>query len=192
MIEINFIPLSQRKRKRAVSGGFNIPLEIVVGAGGGLLMLLVATHIVFLFINIAKFSHHKMLEKQWAQILPAKQNVDSVVSQLKALREKSTALENLTAKHNISWAQKLNILSDSLPRGVWLKKLALNENAFFIEGSAISRQKNEMINVHSLAANLKADEQFLVGLKEIELGSIQSRNIQTVEVADFLITAELK
>lgn len=193
MIEINLVPLHLRKKKKQAlfAGGFKLPLEVVIGLGGGLLLLLVLVHVILLTINISKLATHNKLKASWEEIAPAKEKVDVVISELRRLQTKQSAIKKITEEKKVFWSQKMNILSNNLPKGVWLKKIAFNEDAFFVEGSAISRQNKEMIGVHKFAANLKKDEDFLTDLMDLELGSIQMRKIQKVDVADFLITSRL-
>jgi len=194
MIEINLIPPSFRKKRKKsfLPGGFNIPIEIIIGSAGGLLILLVFIHVFLLFTNIYKLADHRRLESKWAQLKPDKEKVDAIIGELRSLQSKQKAIEDITASDGILWAQKLNIVSNSLPRGVWLNKVSLEDGMFFIDGSAISKQGNEMFNVHNLASNLKNEANFLDRLTDLELGSIQRRNIKKIEIADFLITTKLK
>jgi Tfp pilus assembly protein PilN len=194
MIEINLVPpdLRKKKKKRILPAGFNIPLEVVIGIGGGVLVLLVCLDVFLVFLNIKKIAQHKDFKKQWEEVLPAKENVDSIISQMRDFKVKEEALAKMTNNdQGIVWAKKLNILSDSLPRGVWLNKVSVAEDIFFISGSAISRQKREMISVHSFAANLKKEKIFLEGFRGFELGSIERRNVSSTEIADFLITIKI-
>ncbi len=192
MISINLYPVELRKRKKkSLDVGFRIPPEVVIGAGGGLVILLVCVHIIFLGVNLTKLAQHKALTKEWDTIQPAKKNVDVVIKELKELREKHAALTTLLKENDISWSQKLNIVSDNLQKGIWLREFNLTKEMLFIEGSAISRQNQEMIHVHQFTAKLKKNGNFLQGFEGLELGSIQRRTLGTVEVADFLIKARL-
>lgn len=193
MIEINLVPLHLRKKKKKVFfvGGFKLPLEVVIGLGGGLIILLFLVHVILLVINVSKLATHNKLKLSWEEIAPEKEKVDVVISELRMLQKKQSAIKKLTEEEKVIWSQKMNILSDNLPKGVWLRKIAFNEDAFFVEGSAISRQNKEMIGVHKFTANLKQDENFLTDLTDLELGSIQMRKIKKVDVADFLITSRL-
>ena len=123
---------------------------------------------------------------------PEKENVDAVISEMRIFQGKYRAIENIAENGNLSWAQKLNILSDSLPRGVWLKKVALEDDMFFIEGSAVSKAGTEIISIHHLTSNLKKNDHFTQHFTDIELGSIQRRKINNVEIADFIITMKLQ
>lgn len=194
MIDINFVPIELRKKKRSsrFPGGVNIPLEVIIGVGGGLLMLLICVHIFLFALNVQKIAAHKTLQNKWNAILPEKEKVDFVINHMRELQSRVGAIGDATKVDGIIWAQKLSILSESLPRGVWIKKFELTDSMLFIQGSAISRLNQEMFEVHQFTSNLKASEDFLKGLDDLELGSIQSQKVSTTEVADFLITANLE
>lgn len=193
MIEINLLPSQYKKKKKAgLFGNNRIPPEIVIGSAGGLLILLVFFHIGLLFINVKKLAQQKILDKKWEELKPEKQAVDQVLTQLRELQNNIKTLNQVTKKDGLKWAEKYNIISDSLPKGVWLKKLSLNDNVLFIEGSAISKMQKEMQSVHQFDANLKANKNFLEYFKDFEPGSMQRRKIQNLDIADFLITIKLK
>ena len=60
MIEINLLPPELRKKKkRLLPGGVNIPLEVIIGSAGGLIILLIFVHVALLGINIIKLNTHK-------------------------------------------------------------------------------------------------------------------------------------
>ena len=48
-----------------------------------------------------------------------------------------------------------------------------------------------MSNVHAFTSNLKNSKEFTQNLSNIELGLIKSRKINTTQVADFTITADV-
>lgn len=193
MININLIPphLWQRRKSRLL-GRLNIPLEIIIGCGAGLLMLLALIHILLLLLNVRKLAYHQILKGKWEAMAPDKQNVDSVINEMRAVQGKYKAIEDIVTKGGVSWAQKLNLLSDNLPRGMWFNKLVLDDDMLLVEGSAISRDTNEIINVHRLTVALKENEEFMRDFVDLELGSIQRRKIKNVEIADFVITMRLK
>jgi len=194
MIDINLSPPELRKGKKRslLPGGFNIPKEVVIGSVGGLFILLIFVHIILLFTNITRISKHKSLKKEWEIILPSKTNVDKVINEMRVLEKSFESVTKITGQDSILWSEKLNMISDVMPRGVWLRRMSFDEDIFFIEGSAIARQQNEMVNVHQLTSRLKNNEKFLDGLEDLELGSIQRRSVKTLEIADFLITIKRK
>jgi Tfp pilus assembly protein PilN len=192
MIEINLIPAQYKKKKSTgLLGGSRIPPEVVVGSAGGLLILLVIFHIALLFINVSKLAQQKSLNKKWEEMQPQKIAVDIILNQLRELQANIKTINEATKKDGLEWAEKLNIISDSLPKGVWLSKLSLKDDVLFIEGSAVSKQQREMINVHLFDSNLKSNKNFLEHFKDFEPGSIQRRKVQNMEMADFLITIKL-
>jgi len=195
MIDINLVPPHLRKQKKSrILGTINIPLEIIIGCGGGLLILLGMIHIVLLLVNVGKLAHHRSLKHQWESMRADKENVDSVVSKMRTFQGKYTALEDIAKKAELSWAQKLNLLSDYLPRGMWFKRIALNNEMLFIEGSSIISQggANEIASVSRLISKLKGSDEFMGDFTELELGSIQRLRIKNVEIVDFVITMKLK
>ena len=149
-------------------------------------------HAVLLFVNVGKLAQHKALTMQKEGMSSGKQNVDSVVSELREFQGKYKALENVTTQGEFSWAQKLNMLSSLLPRGMWFKKIAVDNDILFIEGSTIPQEANEIVSVSRLISSLQANEEFMKDFSDLELGSIQRRRIKNVEIADFVITMKLK
>lgn len=193
MIDINLVPPHLRKQQKSrVLGAINIPLEIIIGCGGGLLFLLGAIHIVLLLVNVGKLAHYKSLQHQWESMRSDMENVDSVVSKMRTLQGKYTALEDIARKAELSWAQKLNILSDYVPRGMWFRKIALNNEMLFIEGSMVSQGASEVASVSRLISKLKGNDEFMGDFMELEIGSIQRRRIKNVEIADFVVTMKVK
>jgi len=194
MIQINLVPVDLRKRRKSqfLFGKINIPLEVIIGCGGGLLFLLVAVHAVIIFINVGKLAQHKALQMQREGMRAEKENVDSVVSELRTFQSKYNVLKEVTMEGELSWAQKLNFMSDILPRGMWFKKISLDNNMLFIEGSTIAQESNEIVSVSRLISSLKGNAEFMENFTELEFGSIQRRRIKNVEIADFVITMKLK
>jgi len=195
MIEINLVPTSLRKRKKSsglLGRTLVIPREAVVGLVGGIVALLLLVHIVLQSLITVRFVHHKKLQSDLTRISSQKTNVDRIVSELKGLRERYQSIEAVAGEKNIVWSQKLNEISDNIPRGVWLNRIMLDGNTLLIQGSAVSKNKTEMIHVHNYTSNLKASEAFMSDFAELELGLIKSRKINLTPVADFTIRADLK
>ena len=163
-----------------------------MGLVGGLFVILLLISVFLQATIFIQFAQRKALKQQWEEILPSKTRVDLVVNQLRAFQGKVKSIENITGAKDIAWAVKLNDIGDSLPRGVWLKSIIGNEQRLVIEGSSVSKGKDEMINVHDFAAQLKTRESFLMNLSDLEVGSIQRRTIKNVGVADFSITANVQ
>ncbi len=195
MIDINLIPTNLRKKKKAsVLRGFsfNLPPEAIVGLVGGLIVLLGVVHFLLLGFLASKIAQKRQLERSWQEILPQEQKANRLINEWRALQVKKRDIEKMTTARRVLWAPKLNAISDSLPRGVWLNRISLNKDGLTIEGSVVSRMADEMGSVGSLATNLKSQKQFLNGLNNVEVGPLQRRKIQTTEIADFSITAKVQ
>ena len=193
MIEINLVPEELRKkRKKSSTDKSPVPLEIIIGIGGGFLVLLFLIHVGLSLFFMGQKIKNGQLEVQWQKLLPDKERVDVVTSEIRALENKKAQMQTVLLSNNILWAKKLNRISDDLPKGVWLRKVSLDHKVFLIEGSAVARQYEEMINVHAFMTNLKNDIEFVKYFNEIEIGSMQRRKINEVEIADFVITIAIK
>lgn len=195
MININLVPDSLQKKKRSQLFKTvlkNIPLEIVIGAAGGIVVLLVAVHIILQMTIFARLASHAHLRGRWATVSKEKGRVDKVLQELQDLRKKTSDIEQITTEKRISWAEKLNMISDNIPSGVWLQRVSLEADIFFIEGSAVSKRHDEMISVGNFSSNLKKEKDFMKGLDDIEVGSIQRRMVHSVDVADFVISIKLE
>lgn len=195
MIEINLVPpqLQRRRKGRGVLGKkMNIPREVIIGLAGGFFVILLLISILFQITIFMKYAQHKRLKSEWAEIFPEKTRVDAVLNQLRTAQVKIKSIEDMTGGKKIKWSQKLNAISDSLSRGVWLKSVVGNKQRLVIEGNAVSKGKDEISNVHDFAASLKKNKDFGDYLSNLELGSIQRRAIKTVEIADFSMTANVQ
>jgi len=192
MIDINLVPISKRKTKGKLLGGINIPLEVIVGSVGALFVLIILVHVSLVLLSITKLGQYKIVKREWEAISSSKANVDVVLAELRSLQASSKAIGTVAKDNKILWSQKLNIISNKLPKSTWLRKIALGEEILVIEGSAISKQRKEMLNVHEFIADLNKDKDFMEHFSDFELASIQRRKVQKTEIADFTITAKLK
>lgn len=192
MIDINLVPENLRKRRRTILSSsavkFQIPLEAVVG----FCVLLCALCLILLGIFFVRHSQYAKLNKQWKAIAASKQNVDSIINEIRSLQNKINSIEQITTGKRIFWSPKLNDTSDSIPRGVWLTRISLGQKVLLIEGSSVSKMGDEMLSVGAFVSNLKKQKNFMKNLKNIEVGSIQRRQVQSVQLADFLITVKLQ
>jgi Tfp pilus assembly protein PilN len=195
MIEINLLPPQLRKKRKAsnlVSQSINLPRETVIALVGGFLFLLLFVHAVLQFVIGIKFVQIKRHERQLASIAPEKANTDRVIQELRILQSKVKSIESIAGQRKVIWAKKLNAISDAAPRGVWLTRLTFQDGILIIQGSAVSKSKNEMTNVHAFTSNLNNNKEFTENLSNIELGLIKSRKVSATQVADFTITADVE
>ena len=195
MIKINLVPENLRKKRKAPvipTIAFNLPVEATIGLIGGLIVLLIMGHVALFMLTCQKIAQKRNLDKEWETLFPSKQKVDLTTNELRALQGKKSAMDKITKGQRILWSPKLNSISDSIPKGVWLKKIALDQGALTIEGSAVSKIAEEMISIGELTTNLKAQNRFITHMKNLEVGSIQRRKIEAVEISDFSIVAKFQ
>lgn len=194
MIKINLVPEdSQRKQKGQAFQQIlkGVSLEKVVGISVGVILLLVAIHVILESLIFVNLMRHQKQKSEWSAMAPERGRVGKVLENLDILRKKISAVEKITVEQRVSWSEKLNIISNVLPQGVWLEKISLSDDVFLIKGSAVSKKNDEMSIVGNFSSNLKKKKQFMSGLQDIEVGSIQRRNIQSTQIADFVISLKL-
>lgn len=195
MIDINLVPDHLRKRRKSdffSGGGFNIPREVLVGIGGGIIALLLLIDGLVFVGKIIKFWEYQHGKAKWQAMLPEKSMMDSIKQNLQEVQKEVKAIKDITDGQSSSWSQKLNALSDGLPKGVWLRKITLNDKQLFIEGSTVSQGQSEIINVGNFVSNMKKDTQFINDFESIEVDYVQSRKTEGLQVSDFTILAKLK
>ena len=194
MISINLVPEKKRRKKKRnafLGGGLSLPREAVVGLVGGIVALLLFIHIVLQLLITVKFVQHKKYEEEMKKIGVQKENSDLVLQKLKAKQAQYREIEAIATRSKILLSQKLNAISDSIPRGVWLNRISFDKDALLIEGSAVSKTATEMISVHDFTAKLKEKQGFAESFLNLELGLIKRRKVNTTPLADFTIKADL-
>src|SRR5262245_11456259 len=123
MIDINLIPPASRKRTSGPLSRSNIdlPPEILFGVGGGCLALLIIAHVFLLGawgIKAIVLAAHKAA---WQDVLPDKKNIDALAGELRDLKKRMASITDVTSSKSMGWSHKLNLISDALPKGLWLK-----------------------------------------------------------------------
>lgn len=194
MIDINLVPEQYRKKRRAAAivesvGG--LPKEVMIGLVGAFTVVLIIVFLIFQGYVALRVASRNDLKRQLAAIDKEKQNVENVIKEMKALKDRARTLETVAAPYAIFWAEKINVISNELPRSIWLTKFALEGQSVIIEGSAVSKMKTEITDIHSFMGKLKANKEFMNKLRNLDLEMIKARNVETLTVADFKITAEV-
>ena len=214
MIQLNLLPPEYRKKKSSFTleqlpGVHALPLQLLSGlplqriylfVGGGLLALYT---LAFLGVQINALTL-KRLETEWAQLSQEREKIKQMTQNYTELEATEKAVEKL--HHQFRWSQKLQQLSDSMVRGVWLRELSLGEyhgEGVVLPGGAQSgNQPERVLILTGTAASPKGDQTALVGrfirslnenkdffadFKGVKLESIKRRTIQSLDVMDFKI-----
>jgi Tfp pilus assembly protein PilN len=194
-IQINLIPESLRKRRKS-SGfpvkSFLLPREVVIGLVGGLVGFLVFFHVMLQLVITVRFVQLFQYRRGIERLATKKQEAEGVLQQLRQLQSNITMIDGVSNTKKIYWSAKLNAISDSLTRGVWLEKISWENGTFLLRGSAVSKSAAEMIAVNNFVTKLKGNAVFTRDLGRIETGQIKTRKVNLTPVADFSLTAQAK
>jgi Tfp pilus assembly protein PilN len=194
MIKANFIPENLRKeRSDLLREGFTqVPKEIVAGiiiAGIGFLILVHALLGVF---ALFKFAHYQVLMVHWNSLSSEKKELDAITQETQALQKKMFSLKPITSAQGVLWGKLLNEVSDSLPKGVWLREIRYDNDQLSIRGSTVSKANDEIILAGNFVTALKEKSMVKEQFTGLQLESIDRRENAALPIVDFLLKAKLK
>ena len=193
MIDINLIPLSLRKNgKENVFLTINIPKEILLNVGAGLILFMVTVHLILGAVWLVGIGRLSSYRANWQRLSPEKEVLDAIDNESKGLKNKINMISDMTTRKSVRWAPKFNAISDSLPRGLWIRKMALDTSGLVVEGSVVSKTQNGINNVGLFLSALKQNDDFMKDFFSLEVNSIQRSKVNTVEVTDFTAMAKVK
>ena len=195
MIEINLIPPQLRKKEGRGVGILSLialPKQTLLGVGGLFVALLILIHALSAGMWVIKAVRHVVYKGVWQKMSPDKTTVDSINQEVKDLKSKMSTITDIASKKAFLWSRKLNILSDAMPKGIWIRRISWNNTVLTIEGSAVSRLHDEISLAGDFVANLKKQEAFAKDFSVVELGSITRGKKGVTELVDFTITAKTK
>lgn len=194
MIEINLLPSELRRKKERIT----LPREFyVIGMMilGFLIVLHAATGVMI------KWKRYRVakLSRRWTELAPVKKEIDIVKREIADLSQRVGGIDQLMVKRFL-WSEKLNQLSDLIVPGIWLRELFLGSSVqlkdspptLTLKGSVISLRGEEMAVVGKFMANLKQNKGWSFDFDNIELQSIQRREIKGTEIMDFVLICYFK
>jgi hypothetical protein len=187
MIKLNFIPEAQRKQSMKIAGEDfgGVPGEIVVGGLAAIAAALLLIHGILGGVALYKLASYKVFEVRWNAMAGDKKVFDDLSNELKGLQTKMNALRPITSAQELLWSELLNDISDSVPKGVWLREVLLDNGMLTIYGSVVSKMKNEMVEAGNFVAALKERPTISKYFTGVDVDSIQRRENSAVSVADF-------
>ena len=220
MIELNLLPLQMRKKKATFSfekfpAATKVPLQFlskfplrVVGFYvGGAFLVLYTLAVLGVLVNQQALNG---LKKEWDRIAPEREKISYLSQEYTELDAVQKAVQRLN--RHFSWSKKLQDLSDSMVRGVWLRELSLAERhrdvtpqqgeagsggklpqkLLVLTGSAASSRGDQTAVVGRFIRGLKENKEFFADFVNVELESIKRRSIQSLDVMDFKIICTFK
>lgn len=193
MIKINLAPSNIKNNdQQGLLKSLDLPREILIGLGGLVLTVLIAFHLLFLAGYVIELAKQIVYRVTWQGMLPDKKNIDSISQEMRELRSKIATINEVTAKKSVTWSQKFNLLSDQIPKGVWLTRILWDGKTLVLEGSAYSRFRDEINLVGNFVAALKKEESFMKDFVSVELSSVIRAKRASVEIVDYKVTAKAK
>jgi len=207
MIEINLIPYEERRKKMELPQISFLPVVILF------LGLMVTLHLSLKLVSNIKCCSLKRLNQKWEAILPEKKEADRFKEELVTMRGKVDAIDSLL-QGRLSWAEKLEDLSESLIPGVWLNKLWLERRIqtvmrkgddgeegstyshvvrmLHLSGSVIASGGEETAAIGKFIRSLERNNGFFKDFSGIESASIQRSKLKDVEVMNFELICYFK
>lgn len=194
MIRANFIPENFRKeRSDILQDGFaQVPKEVAAGiiiAGIGFLILL---HVLLGIFALFKVAHYQVLTVHWNSLSSEKKELDAITQETQALQKKMFSLKPITSAQGVLWGKLLNEISDSLPKGVWLREIRYDNDQLSIKVSAVSKANDEIILAGNFVTALKEKSMVKEQFTGLQLESIERRENAALPIVDFLLKAKLK
>lgn len=187
MIEINLLPQELRKKVQKVEFNkqtyFNIIILVV--------SLFVVIHILLVGVFMLKKAKFNRLNTAWPKLEKDLEEITDIKNEIKNLSQDNNKITEVIENEG-SVAYILNKLSLELPNGIWFRYLKLDENEFIIEGSVVSqRAVDETTILNKYLTSLKAQKEIKI-FENLEIADIKKKNIQSIQVADFILRVKLK
>ena len=201
IVEINLLPVELRPKRRS-----NMPkvglLPVISWAALSLFIVYIA------LVSIGRFeaSELKRLNKRWAEMNQSHMRLLELKAQIKQVSDRVVTIEDMLRRRFV-WARKLNQLSDTMSKGIWLKEVSLVSKtrqpaakgekpkkfySLVLRGSAVSQDEEETAVIGKFMKDLKDEKEFFADFSDIELNSIQSDKINNRNVMHFTITSYFK
>ncbi len=177
MIEINLLP--KELRKKEVKFKFEIPLNFLLK----ILIIVLLIHLSLAVTAVVRKTKLDSLNKRFSEFQEKKIAYDDLKKEIETLEKDKSNLDQLKGRR-VAWSEKLNFISDSIPKGIWLKELSFSKGKFKIVGSCASKRLDETERIQIFLSRLR--EEF----KDLELGILTRRSIKGQDVIDFILSGE--
>lgn len=194
MIKLNFVPQSLRKNRGNfwMSGFGPLSREVILGSLVAAGFVLIVLHLVLAGITVAKFTQQAVLQVRWASLGPEKKVFDDISKEIKTFQTKMGTVKAITSVQGVLWAKLLNDISDCVPKGVWIREINFKMGVLLINGSAVSKVKEEMMIINNFVALLKDKPSVKDNFLGIDVDSIAHRDNSALSVADFSLKIKRK
>lgn len=187
MIEINLLPDNLKIQAKKIDFKAKRFLSLLPWV----VAVLVVLHIYLFTATFIQGYQLGALNKKWRVLEPKRNLLAGFKEEYDTLSSDSATIKQLMSQR-ISWAEKLNKLSLSLPSGVWLNTISFSRKEFTLKGSVISLQKEEMGLINKFLDTLKNDAGFFKDFTKLEVSSIERKTIGSYDIIDFILLGTLR
>jgi len=189
MIEINLLPEELRpKEEELIIIQIRQALIFILPLVFGLLI------IIHLFLGgslLYKKLQYRSLNKKWAQLEPRRKMAEAWQDQGRMSSKQFEDIYRLIDQR-ITISDKMQVLTEALPNGIWFNNLSFKQKEFYLEGSVVSLKKDQMSLLNLFLSRLKEDSSFFKDFVRLELGRMRMRRIGGFSVMDFVMEGNLK
>jgi Tfp pilus assembly protein PilN len=194
MIRFNFIPEQLRKERGGIlsHGLGGVPSEVLVGILVMVFGLLFLIHLSLVGVFLFEVGGHQVLQMRWNAMAADKKIFDDISNESKTIQNRLNSLKPITSQAGFGWSRLLNDISDSVPKGIWLRQIEFSKGLLTVSGSSVSKMENEMVAVGNFVAALKAKSGIRDYFIGIDVDSIQRREGVALSIADFRLKAKWK
>ena len=187
MIRINLLPPEARRK---VSARKVLPVAVPwrrVGIGAA---VFVAVSTVGLWaVNRVQAAMLGRLKAEWERLQPERTHLEESRRVFQSLQQRSQILHGVKAPE-AKWAPRLNLFSDCLVSRLWFSSFRWRQGERArVEGSTLasSAASPGSAPISRFLQRLKEHQEFSHRFREVELQSVEQRQIAGEEVVDFSI-----
>lgn len=205
MIRIDLLP--HTAEEEAASVLFDIPWKSI---GMGLLAFCISASLGLTLVRQLQGHALHRLKRDWNGLQPKLRQLEATETAIRALQNRAKVHQMLKAPE-AQWAPRLNLLSDSLVSQLWFTALRFEAPkksgkapqrpaekpksepptpaapALILEGSALVGAAGVGAPVSRYLQRLKGQPVFSQWFREVELKSVQQRQVQQEQVSDFVM-----
>lgn len=204
MIEINLLPKELRKVKKASLDLEKIPL---VRVSVFVFTVLVAVHILLVFLDGRNQIRLKALNAEWKNMEPEREKTGALTKNTIELEKRLGAIKSILEK-GFNWTQLLNSLNNAVIPKIWLSELELQFEtlegskkgssskkipaSISITGHALGNSQEATSIVARFITSLKQNKEFSSNFSEIELQNMRAREFAGKETMKFVLNCRLR
>jgi len=187
MIEINLLPEELRKKRREIKVISEISKAIILR----IIVIVFFIHLGLGLLTLIRLINLHRLNRIWSEFGGKREEFDNLRKEMETLEKIKLDLNKL-AGIKILWSKKLNIISDKIPKGIWLREIFCSKDKFKIEASCVSKKLDKTERIRNFLENLRKDSDFSKDFRSLELESVTRKSIKGQEILDFTLSGEIK